>query len=240
MLHLLGGSHLLAQRTSSTYNTPHLSTQIRIYRLPYSFINETHQIVSLRRLPISTHAPTAVAAIAACVCCLCPCSPLLNYNLSHTTLRFLIFHDTPQPWALSVFRGLQKKQDIKWDDKQLNDKLLKWNESCWKAVVYVIFSSTAFLVTFNEPWFSDPYHFWTEATQFPLNSYVPFKTTLFYLLEIGFYIQVGAPGWLGPVLLTGRLWPALLAGPLAGLTELADWLVVKGCTPLDPLHPLML
>lgn len=91
---------------------------------------------------------------------------------------------------MSVFTRLQKKADAKWTQQQLDDKLLKWNESCWKAVVYVIFSTSAFLVAHREPWFKDPHHFWSGATQFPLDSYVPFKISLFYLLEIGFYIQV--------------------------------------------------
>lgn len=69
--------------------------------------------------------------------------------------------------------------------------MVKWNESCWKAVVYVIFSAAAFAVSFGEKWQTDPFHFWTDANQFPLNAYVPLKVSLFYLLEIGFYIQVG-------------------------------------------------
>eukprot|EP00878_Enallax_costatus_P020493 GHUV01021669.1.p1 GENE.GHUV01021669.1~~GHUV01021669.1.p1 ORF type:complete len:247 (+),score=26.86 GHUV01021669.1:389-1129(+) len=84
---------------------------------------------------------------------------------------------------------IQKKQDKHWTDQDISDKLVKWNESCWKMVVYTTFSVTAFLVTYREPYFLDPYHYWTGATQFPLNYYVPFKTTLFYLIEIGFYIQ---------------------------------------------------
>lgn len=44
-------------------------------------------------------------------------------------------------------------------------------------------------MTFREPYFLEPRHYWTGATQFPLNYYVPFKTTLFYLIEIGFYLQ---------------------------------------------------
>lgn len=45
------------------------------------------------------------------------------------------------------------------------------------------------LLCCREPYFLDPKHFWTDANQFPLNYYVPFKVTLFYLIEIGFYIQ---------------------------------------------------
>lgn len=56
-------------------------------------------------------------------------------------------------------------------------------------IVYTIFSVTAFLVTYSEPYFLDPHHYWTGATQFPLNYYTPFKVTLFYLIEIGFYLQ---------------------------------------------------
>lgn len=41
----------------------------------------------------------------------------------------------------------------------------------------------------REPYFLDPYYYWTGANQFPLNFHVPFKVTLFYLIEIGFYIQ---------------------------------------------------
>jgi len=94
-----------------------------------------------------------------------------------------------QPAGMAVFDGVQKKKDQQWTQQQLSDKLVKWNESCWKLCVYTIFSITAFLVTFREPFFSDPYHFWTGANAFPLNYYVPFKTTLFYCIEIGFYIQ---------------------------------------------------
>jgi TLC domain len=35
----------------------------------------------------------------------------------------------------------------------------------------------------------DPHHYWTGSTAFPLNYYVPLKSTLFYMLEMGFYIQ---------------------------------------------------
>jgi hypothetical protein len=95
-----------------------------------------------------------------------------------------------QPWGESVFLKLQKKRDRKWTQDELSKKLVKWNESCWKGTVYIIFSATAFLVTFREKYFLDPYFFWTDCNQFPLNYYVPFKTTLFYLIEIGFYLQV--------------------------------------------------
>lgn len=94
-----------------------------------------------------------------------------------------------QPAGRAVFIRIQKKQDKSWTEREITDKLTKWNESCWKMVVYTIFSTTAFLVTFWEPYFTDPRHYWTGATQFPLNYYVPFKMTLFYLIEIGFYIQ---------------------------------------------------
>jgi hypothetical protein len=43
--------------------------------------------------------------------------------------------------------------------------MVKWNESCWKGTVYIIFSATAFLVTFREKYFMDPYHYWTGKTQ---------------------------------------------------------------------------
>lgn len=104
-----------------------------------------------------------------------------------------------QPWGESVFLQLQKKRDMQWTKGELANKLRKWNESCWKGTVYIIFSTTAFLVTFREPYFLDPRHFWTDCNQFPLNYHVPFKTTLFYLIEIGFYLQVcwwpALPGW---------------------------------------------
>jgi hypothetical protein len=95
-----------------------------------------------------------------------------------------------QPWGESVFLKLQKRRDRKWTQDELSKKCVKWNESCWKGTVYIIFSVTAFLVTFREKYFLDPYFFWTDCNQFPLNYYVPFKTTLFYLIEIGFYLQV--------------------------------------------------
>lgn len=89
-----------------------------------------------------------------------------------------------------MFLRLQKRRDRQWTKGELAGKLVKWNESCWKGTVYIIFSATAFLVTCREPYFLDPYHYWTDCDQFPLNYYVPFKTTLFYLIEIGFYLQV--------------------------------------------------
>lgn len=94
-----------------------------------------------------------------------------------------------QPWGESVFIGLQKRQDKQWSKEEYSKKLTKWNESCWKGVVYIIFSTTAFLVTFREKFFLDPFYFWTDCNQFPLNYYVPFKISLFYMLEIGFYLQ---------------------------------------------------
>lgn len=96
-----------------------------------------------------------------------------------------------QPWGESVFLQLQKRQDKQWTKEELAGKLVKWNESCWKGTVYMIFSTTAFLVTFREKYFLDPRYYWTDCTQFPLNYHVPFKTLLFYLIEIGFYLQVG-------------------------------------------------
>jgi hypothetical protein len=86
---------------------------------------------------------------------------------------------------------LQKRKDKPWTKEEFASKMTKWNESCWKGTVYVIFSTVAFLVTFREKFFMDPFYFWTDCNQFPLNYYVPFKTTLFYLIEIGFYLQVG-------------------------------------------------
>lgn len=94
-----------------------------------------------------------------------------------------------QPSGRAVFTRIQKKQDKSWTEQEISDKLVKWNESCWKMVVYTLFSTVAFLVTYKEPYFLDPYHYWTGANQFPLNYYVPFKITLFYLIEIGFYLQ---------------------------------------------------
>lgn len=100
-----------------------------------------------------------------------------------------------QPWGESVFLQLQKKRDMQWTKGELANKLRKWNESCWKGIVYIFFSATAFLVTFREPYFLNPRYFWTDCNQFPLNYHVPFKTTLFYLIEIGFYLQVWLVAW---------------------------------------------
>lgn len=94
-----------------------------------------------------------------------------------------------QPSGEAVFLQLQKKQDKTYTDQQLENKLQKWNESCWKMTVYTIFSAAAFLVSYQEPWFLSPVRFWDGATAFPLNYYVPFKIVLFYLIELGFYIQ---------------------------------------------------
>lgn len=97
-----------------------------------------------------------------------------------------------QPWGEAVFTSLAKRKEKKYTKQEMANKLRKWNESCWKGVVYIIFSLTAFLVTFREPYFTNPDEYWTGATQYPLNYHVPFKTTLFYLIEIGFYLQVCA------------------------------------------------
>jgi hypothetical protein len=94
-----------------------------------------------------------------------------------------------QPSGESVFLQLQKKQDKTWTPEQMEKKLQKWNESCWKMTVYTIFSTAALLVSYQEPWLLSPVRFWDGATAFPINCYVPFKIVLFYLLEIGFYIQ---------------------------------------------------
>lgn len=71
----------------------------------------------------------------------------------------------PQPWGHSVFLRLQKRQDRQWTKQEQASKMVKWNESCWKGTVYIIFSATAFLVTFREKYFMDPYHYWTGKTQ---------------------------------------------------------------------------
>jgi hypothetical protein len=94
-----------------------------------------------------------------------------------------------QPSGEAVFLQLQKKQDKTWTPEQMEKKLQKWNESCWKMTVYTIFSTVAFLVACREPWLLNPFRFWDGATAFPLNYHVPFKIALFYLIEIGFYIQ---------------------------------------------------
>lgn len=113
----------------------------------------------------------------------------LVFAVMFPVLRVLLKKHVFQPWGESVFLQLQKKRDMQWTKGELANKLRKWNESCWKGTVYIIFSTTAFLVTFREPYFLDPRHFWTDCNQFPLNYHVPFKTTLFYLIEIGFYLQ---------------------------------------------------
>eukprot|EP00775_Hariotina_reticulata_P007298 gene7298-7511_t len=113
----------------------------------------------------------------------------LIFAVAFPLLRVTLTKHVFQPAGIAVFERVQKKKDLSWTQQQLSDKLVKWNESCWKLVVYTFFSATAFLVTFREPFFADPYYFWTDANAFPLNYYVPLKTLLFYCVEIGFYIQ---------------------------------------------------
>lgn len=111
------------------------------------------------------------------------------FAIAFPVLRLLLKKYIYQPSGEAVFLQLQKKRDKAWTQQQLEKKLQKWNESCWKMTVYTIFSSVAFLVTFQEPYFLSPIRFWDGATTFPLNYHVPFKIALFYLIEIGFYIQ---------------------------------------------------
>ncbi|KAF6262816.1 TLC domain-containing protein [Scenedesmus sp. NREL 46B-D3] len=111
------------------------------------------------------------------------------FAIAFPLLRLLLKKYVYQPSGEAVFLQLQKKQDKTYTDQQLENKLQKWNESCWKMTVYTIFSAAAFLVSYQEPWFLSPVRFWDGATAFPLNYYVPFKIVLFYLIELGFYIQ---------------------------------------------------
>jgi hypothetical protein len=69
--------------------------------------------------------------------------------LTHAALCPLPLSPHTQPWGESVFIGLQKRQDKQWSKEEYSKKMTKWNESCWKGVVYIIFSTTAFLVTFR-------------------------------------------------------------------------------------------
>jgi ceramide synthetase len=94
-----------------------------------------------------------------------------------------------QPWGHRVFDALVKKNDLKWSKEDYGNMMRKWTESCWKLVVYTVFTLLAFAATYSEPYFWDPKEYWTGATAFPLNYYVPRKTILFYIVEVGFYIQ---------------------------------------------------
>ena len=57
----------------------------------------------------------------------------------------------PQPSGMAVMTGRMKKSDGKWDDRKQREFLRKWNESCWKCVVYVFFTGFAFLVRPRPP-----------------------------------------------------------------------------------------
>eukprot|EP00879_Flechtneria_rotunda_P008442 GHRR01008843.1.p1 GENE.GHRR01008843.1~~GHRR01008843.1.p1 ORF type:complete len:313 (+),score=32.93 GHRR01008843.1:184-1122(+) len=113
----------------------------------------------------------------------------LVFAIAFPILRSILQKLIYEPTGRAVLTRQQKKQDITYTDAELTGKMIKWNESCWKMTVYTVFTTVGFLVAFPEPYFLDPYFFWTDANQFPLNYHVPLKTVLFYLVQIGFYIQ---------------------------------------------------
>ncbi|KAF8062789.1 ASC1-like protein [Scenedesmus sp. PABB004] len=113
----------------------------------------------------------------------------LVFAAAFPLLRLALKRWVFQPRGVAVFEALAKRRDAAITPEQLDAKLVKWNESCWKLTVYVIFSAAALAVAAGEPWLFDPRRYWDGATKFPLNYYVPLKVGLFYLLEIGFYLQ---------------------------------------------------
>ncbi|KXZ42818.1 hypothetical protein GPECTOR_116g350 [Gonium pectorale] len=103
--------------------------------------------------------------------------------LIRTVLRVYIF----QPWGMRVlFGGDPKRTDTPFDA----NKLRKWNESCWKMTVYIVFTTLAFVVCWGEVWFTDSRYWWLGCTHFPpCNLPVSRGVLLFYCAETGFYLQ---------------------------------------------------
>lgn len=72
----------------------------------------------------------------------------------------------------------------------------------------------------TKPYFTDPHHFWTGSTQFPLNYWVPLEHHLFYQMQIGFYLQVRRPErfpcWRAAAFVLARLLVLLELGLVGG------------------------
>lgn len=85
--------------------------------------------------------------------------------------------------------GVAKKKDLKLSKEDKAAQLLKWNESCWKMLVYIVLVAVCLGVSCTKPWFADSSKQWEGATQFPLNQYVTRGMLWCYYLELGYYIQ---------------------------------------------------
>ncbi|KAK9821601.1 hypothetical protein WJX81_004562 [Elliptochloris bilobata] len=82
-----------------------------------------------------------------------------------------------------------KKSDEQPTKEELN-RLHKWKESAWKALVYCGLVALELYVCVNERFFSDTRYFWLGCTRFPPCTYpVSRGLRLLYSLQMGFYLQ---------------------------------------------------
>lgn len=91
-----------------------------------------------------------------------------------------------KPLGIYILTGKHKKKE---GEGSLEEVMKKWNESSWKTVVYIVVTSLALAVSYQEPWFYDTKYMWDGCTQLPCDLYVSKGSLLFYCVEIGFYIQ---------------------------------------------------
>ncbi|KAJ9516876.1 hypothetical protein QJQ45_027273, partial [Haematococcus lacustris] len=74
--------------------------------------------------------------------------------------------------------------------KVQEERVRKWNESCWKLTIYILFTSIAISISIGEPWFWDTRYFWVGCSHFPpCNLLVTPGMLLFYCMQTGFYVQ---------------------------------------------------
>ncbi|KAK9824507.1 hypothetical protein WJX72_010967 [[Myrmecia] bisecta] len=67
--------------------------------------------------------------------------------------------------------------------------VFKFQESAWKAVIYVSFAALAMLASYNERFLTDRHYFWKGCKGLPCNYNVSKLIRLLYCLELGFYAQ---------------------------------------------------
>lgn len=95
-----------------------------------------------------------------------------------------------QPAGLYFMYTAHGEDPKKADSAVKNERLRKWNESCWKLTVYTFFTALAFFISFQEPWFWDTRYMWLGCNHFPpCNLHVPPKVLIFYCVQTGFYLQ---------------------------------------------------
>ncbi|KAJ9516842.1 hypothetical protein QJQ45_027257 [Haematococcus lacustris] len=124
-----------------------------------------------------------------CLLCRFPCF-VVYYALECAAWRadFKLTVRCAQPVGRAIMFG--KAGSGKALSKVQEERVRKWNESCWKLTIYILFTSIAIGISIGEPWFWDTRYFWVGCSHFPpCNLLVTPGMLLFYCMQTGFYVQ---------------------------------------------------